>query len=267
MEYERIHPKSSINHLVQFFWNFEGDFSETSLYNHSSVASIYPKLAFQYISGMKIMENGEHDKLFVSGFQPQTNVSYQLSANQKVGVFGVYLQPYAIPLLFNIPAHEITNHNIEITELLGKEGAFLEEKILNCTNIQQRVDIITRFIENRIDTWSPNVKNTISAVRYLILNDGNAKMQELLETQFLSQRQFERNFKILTGFSPKYFSRIDRFEQSIINAYCHQLSSLTELALYSVYFDQAHMIREYREFTSKKLSTYFSEDQSLFVKE
>src|SRR5690606_13565448 len=114
-------------------------------------------------------------------------------------------------------------------------------------------------IENRIDRLLPKVKGTISAIRYLILNDGNARIQELLEAQLLSQRQFERNFKMLTGFSPKYFSRIVRFEKSIINAYCCQPLSLTELALYSGYFDQAHMIREYREFTGKKPSAYFSD--------
>src|SRR5690606_40619811 len=70
--------------LFRSFWNFEGDFAETSLYHHSSVASIYPKLAFQYIPGMMIMENGERNKLFVSGIQSQTNAFYQLSSNQKV---------------------------------------------------------------------------------------------------------------------------------------------------------------------------------------
>lgn len=267
MEYEKIYPKSSIKHLVQFFWNFEGDFAGTSLYHHSSVASIYPKLAFQYISGMTIMENGEHIKLFASGFQSQTNTFYQLSSNQKVGVFGVYFQPYAICLLFNIPAHEMTSENIEIAKVLGKEGTFLEEQILNCKSTQERIDIITRFIENRINNLSSNFESTINSINFLILKDGNAKMLELLNSQFLSQRQFERNFKILTGFSPKYFSRIVRFEKSITNAYYNQQLSLTQLALHSGYFDQAHMIRDYREFTGKNPSTYFSEDQSLFVKE
>lgn len=267
MEFEKIYPKSSIEHLVQFFWNFEGDFADTSLYHHAAVASIHPKLAFQYIPGMTIVKNDEQKKLFTSGFQSQTNEFYQLSCEQKVGVFGVYFQPYAIPLLFNIPSNEITSHNIEITELLGKEGAFLEEQILTCRNVQQRVNIITRFIEERVDTLSTHVKGNIATVSCLILNDGNVKMQELLKTQFLSQRQFERNFKILTGFSPKYFSRIVRFEKSITNAYDNPSLSLTELALHSGYFDQAHMIRDYREFTGKNPSAYFSEDQSLFVKE
>lgn len=47
-------------------WNFEGDFTETSLYYHSFVASIYPKFAYQYISGMIILENGEQNKLLVN---------------------------------------------------------------------------------------------------------------------------------------------------------------------------------------------------------
>lgn len=136
MEYIKIYPKSSIKHLVQFFWNFKEDFTKTSLYYHSSVASIYPNLAFQYIPGMMIMENGEQNKLFVSGFQSQTNSFYQLSSNQRVWIFGVYFQPHAISLLFNIPAYEITGENLEITQLLGKEGVFLEEQILNCKSTQ-----------------------------------------------------------------------------------------------------------------------------------
>ncbi|MNI51911.1 2-hydroxymuconate semialdehyde hydrolase [compost metagenome] len=77
--------------------------------------------------------------MFNSGFQSQTDTFCQLSAEQKVGVFGIYFQPYAIPFLFGLPTSEITNQNIEIAELLGKDGVFLEEKVLNCVNTQERV--------------------------------------------------------------------------------------------------------------------------------
>lgn len=43
--------------------------------------------------------------------------------------------------------------------------------------------------------------------------------------------------------------------------------SLTEVGLQAGYFDQSHMIREFRAFTGKKPVVYFSEDLSLFVKE
>ena len=184
-----------------------------------------------------------------------------------MGIFGVYFQPYAIPLLFGIAATEIASQHIEITALLGKEGAFLEEQILGCRNVQERVDVVTRFIEERIVALDTGVKNIIVGVRQLIFHDGNTRMQELLRSQFLSQRQFERNFKHLTGFSPKHFSRIVRFERSIANAYANPSLSLTALALRSGYFDQAHMIRDYRQFAGKNPSAYFTEDHSIFLKE
>src|SRR5690606_31067660 len=139
MEYEKIYPKSSIKHHVQFFWNFKGDFAQTSMFHHSSVSSIYTRLACQYISGLKIIEKGNYNELFASGFQSQTNTFYQLSSNHKVGIFGICFQPYAISLLFNIPAYEVTSHNIEITELLAKGRTFLEEQILNCRSTQERI--------------------------------------------------------------------------------------------------------------------------------
>ena len=40
---------------------------------------------------------------------------------------------------------------------------------------------------------------------------------------FLSQRQFERNFKELIGFSPKFFARLVRFK-SLINNYKKEIN-------------------------------------------
>lgn len=266
MNYEKVYPKESIKHLVCFFWNFEADFDAASSYQHSSVASIYPKLAFQYIPGMKISKNHEVINLFNSGFQSQTDTFCQLSAEQKVGIFGIYFQPYAIPFLFGLPTFEITNQNIEIAELLGKDGVFLEEKVLNCVNTQERVAVMTEYLEQRINKFSTRLEDTIAAIQHIVFHKGSTKMIEVLGRQFLSQRQFERNFKLLTGFSPKNFSRIVRFEKSIENAINQDLS-LTEVALQAGYFDQSHMIREFRAFTGKNPVAYFSEDLSLFVKE
>lgn len=266
MKYEKVYPKESIKQLVCFFWNFEADFGATSSYLHSAVASIYPKLAFQYVPGMKISNNHEISNLFNSGFQSQTDTFCQLSAEQKVGIFGIYFQPYAIPFLFGLPTSEMTNQHIEITALLGKDGVFLEEKILNCDNTQERVTVMTEFLEQRINKFSPRLDDTIAAIQHIVFHKGSMKMTAVLQQQFLSQRQFERNFKLLTGFSPKNFSRIVRFEKSIETAMNKDLS-LTEVALQAGYFDQSHMIREFRAFTGKKPIAYFSEDLSLFLKE
>lgn len=263
MNYEKIYPKKSLQQFVQFFWNFEGDFNAESVYSLLSVASVNPKLAFQYIPGMSLEKDGNLTDLFVSGFQSQTTAAYQMVAKQKVGVFGVYFQPYTIPFLFDIPSEEIVDQNIAIADLLGVEGRQLEDQMMTCKDQAERVALISDYLENKLRSNALKVDRITKAIDDIRLQKGNLTIPTLLDNQFLSQRQFERNFKMLTGYSPKYFSRIIRFEHCIEQAYGSEVS-LTELALTSGYFDQAHMIRDFKEFTGKKPSTYLAEDLSLF---
>ena len=261
MTYRKIYPSSSIKSIVQFFWEFEGDFCDSIPYEHSVTASIYPKLAFQY-EGRMTQNNGQN-QLFKSGFQCQTNSFHQISACQKTGIFGVYFHSYAIPLLFNIPADRLTNYNIEISDLLGKEGEEVEERIMLCNSLKERIQIITEFIERKLKNVLTESKNIISAVNYIISSKGIIDIPELIESHFLSQRQFERKFKELTGFSPKMFSRIVRFEECISKAVSGR-QSLTELTFASGYYDQSHMIKDFREFSGNSPKSYFSEDLSIF---
>lgn len=265
MRYKKIYPSSKIGHIVQFFWEFEGDFNDAAPYNHSITASINPKLAFQYKGGMSLVKNKVKSNLFRSGFQCQTNSFSNLVADQKIGVFGAYFQPYAIPLLFNIPAEVLTNQNIEIAELLGKEGEELEEKMMLCDTLTQRIAIMTHFIEEKLKNNSQGSIKLLSAIHHIVSTRGIINVADIVGNYFLSQRQFERSFKQLTGFSPKMFSRIVRFEECVSKAVLSD-GSLTDITFTSGYYDQSHMIRDFREFSGKSPGNYFSEDLSMFFR-
>jgi len=263
MNYTKILPGKRLESVIQFFWNFESAFSNSSIYKLSSTASVNPKLAFQYETGMMLNKNGKKETFFASGFQSQTNSFYEMSADKKVGIFGVSFQPFAIPLLFNIPANALTNHNIEISDLLGNEGKILQDKIENCTTIEQRIDTIKTFVEAKLTKSNFETDKLVTVVKTIQAHKGNINIEKLSESYFLSQRQFERKVKVLTGFSPKTFAGIVRFEECINSAYLHKLS-LTELSLSVGYYDQSHMIRDFRKFTGKNPKEYFAEDHSIF---
>lgn len=263
MKYQIFTPAESLSEFVRFFWVFESDITENNLFEHLSTASVYPKLAFQYLGGMEI-QHACNETLFTSGFQAQTNQYYPLLTKQKAGVFGVYFYPYALPLLFSIPADEITNHNIEISTLLGKEGKELEEKVVSAKSTMERLYIVYAFLEKRITELRISNSGIIATIQHIIAQQGLVNVNNLVERNFLSQRQFGRKFKAYTGFSPKMFSRIVRFE-NFISAYVKSQSSLTSLAYKYGYYDQSHLIKEFREFSGQHPKAYFGEDISLFV--
>ena len=82
---------------------------------------------------------------------------------------------------------------------------------------------------------------------------------ELCSQVNLSQRQFERHFKYLTGFSAKAFFKIARFENMISALGCgagNVAQNLTSMALEHGYYDQSHLNRHFKEFTGMAPGDY-----------
>jgi transcriptional regulator GlxA family with amidase domain len=73
---------------------------------------------------------------------------------------------------------------------------------------------------------------------------GVSKVADMLG---LSSRQFERRFRNSVGISPKLFSRMQRF-QRVLQMVEGPEATWADTALSCGYHDQAHLIRDFREF-------------------
>jgi AraC-like DNA-binding protein len=73
--------------------------------------------------------------------------------------------------------------------------------------------------------------------------------KQLSEKINISQRQLSRRFNSYVGISPKEFIRTNRFIYSLKHLKKYPAINLTEIAYESGYYDQAHFIRECKEFS------------------
>jgi AraC-like DNA-binding protein len=93
-----------------------------------------------------------------------------------------------------------------------------------------------------------------------VYTKGNTPSIGALASQVnLSQRQFERHFKYLTGFSAKTFFKIARFENLVEALGCPAgaaSQNLTAMALEHGYYDQAHLNRHFKEFVGMSPTGY-----------
>jgi AraC-like DNA-binding protein/ketosteroid isomerase-like protein len=78
----------------------------------------------------------------------------------------------------------------------------------------------------------------------------------------LSARQFERRFRQAVGISPKLFSRMQRF-QRVFPALESANVGWADAAVRCGYYDQAHLIRDFREFAGKPPAALVAEDTDL----
>ncbi len=256
MNYQQYKPPSSLSGIVQYYWTLEGIIPEQELYIHRTLANYCPEVIFHYGGAFEELTcDNQMESTFLTGIHGQTDRIRRFTAKKSYGIFSVLLQPYAIPVLFGISSSEIKNELIDLVSLLGQDGKDITEQMLAAKNNAERLVFINRFLEIRIQEFKrPEIVN---AVQEIYTNKGLVNINNIASQASFSQRQFERNFKDQTGFTPKTFSRIVRFK-SLVSQYKKEISTLTQAAYEFGYYDQAHFIQDFKQFSGYNPHAYFS---------
>jgi AraC-like DNA-binding protein len=258
MNYYTIQPPDILKPYVRCFWVFEHDLSlNEPSYVYRSVADGCAEIVFHYkgVFG-DISENAGSNASYRSGLHSQTSQYSRFIINENFGIFGAYLYPYAIPRLFGLPADETTNAQIDLQILLGAEGKFLEERIMLANDNNERVNILSAFLEKQLSKNRLLEKSMMVAVRYAVHSQQPANINEFAGKFSLSTRQFNRKFKIYSGFSPKMYLRLTRLQAALKQYGCDK--SLTQIGYECGYYDQSHFIHDVKAFTGYHPGYYFS---------
>jgi AraC-like DNA-binding protein len=256
MKYYTIPPPGILAQYVRYFWVLEGAASAALPYVYRSMADGCAELMFHY-QGRFHEINAEGLELagFHSGIHGQSRHMRRFVTQEHFGIFGVYLYPYAIPGLLSLPASELSDQMPDMDTLLGNQGRILEEQVMMAATNEKRVALVSSFLVERFRKTKeePGVFN---AINYIIGRAGQTNVQELAGQCYLSTRQFERKFKHFSGFSPKLYVRITRF-QAALGHYRYKNKSLTEIAYDCGYYDQSHFIHDFRAFSGHHPYAYF----------
>lgn len=253
VEYQIIPPGSILAEYVQFFWTLESD----QPYEHRSLADSGIEMIFHYQGAFDEIKPQGKSPTALSAIQG-TSSNYQVYASKSAfGIFGVYLYPFAVPAMFGMPTDELSNEMPDLATFFGTSGKDLEEKMMISGNNDERVRIISRFLEERMRSRDKKDKPIHQVIRSIIHTTGKFDIDLLAEQCCLSRRQFERKFKWLAGFSPKMYERIVRF-QNAADEYKNHNKSLTQIALENGYYDHSHFANDFKKFSGHKPKDYFS---------
>ncbi|SFC04025.1 AraC-type DNA-binding protein [Parapedobacter composti] len=237
MNYITIAPCEALRDVVSHFWS--GEWAPQSLAASSTyymTANSLTEIAFAF----------RGSDLVFSSVQGHTHRHGQFPAGGFCQLFGVSLYSHAVPFLFHMPAPEVNGHFFSLETLLGNDGKTLIEKIALARSTPERIRILSDYFVSclrRQRLSDPLIKH---AVQFIRQRKGNVNIEALSGHFCLSQKQFERRFKAASGFNPKLFARIVRFE-AVLNTYSNY-TSLTHAAYANGYYDQAHFINDFKAF-------------------
>lgn len=256
MKFDTHIPPKYLSSVVKYYWSLEAEIPKSENYIHRTFANHCPELIFHYGGFFKeIQTNNKIENTFLTSLHGQTNKIIRFTATNSCGIFGVMLQPYAIPILFGIAASEIKNELVDLVLLLGQKGKDISEQIILASDNNERIILANNFLVNVITEIK--VTEIIHAANRISFAKGNVNIKSIAQQACLSQRQFERKFKEQIGFTPKSFARLVRFK-SLVEDYHKKVFALTEIAYDFGYYDQSHFIHEFKQFSGYNPKAYFS---------
>ena len=170
--------------------------------------------------------------------------------------FGIRFQPGQGILPKELTMDMLVNDDLEIDgDIFGKN---LTEKIALANDIDGRsqlfMDIYRSFLYGRPDLSDKEMINEY-LVNRITRAKGHISMSKLEQETNYSACYLRRVFKNYNGISPKQFARYIRF-QTLLEKLKTQNLRYDELALDCGYFDEAHMMKEFKNYAGLTLEQY-----------
>jgi AraC-like DNA-binding protein len=152
------------------------------------------------------------------------------------------------------------NTAVPLTILFGEEGANLGNQILNANSTSERIKIIETFLLKKLADKRIIDKIVISTIETIFNTNGQFSVNEFSKSNNINRRQLARKFSSAIGLSPKQLAKTIRIQATLKVLLNDQITSLTDLAYENEYFDQAHFIKEFKEFTGLTPKEFFGDD-------
>jgi AraC-like DNA-binding protein len=258
MRYEEIQPGPAARRFIKCYWVLEDDHPQavpqTIVPDGRSELIINLAEPF-HLQGRDAWQS--QPQIFFVG---QITGPFLVRPGGPVRTIGVRFRPHGASRLFGLPMFELADEAVSLTEISPKldlELQSLAELPSLKAQLPRLENVLLREAEQSEEDSLIGV-----AVGYLEHADELIRVRELADSLGLSSRQFERRFRSTVGLPPKLFSRMRRF-QRVFQAVGDSGANWVDVAVSCGYYDQAHLIRDFREFSGTTPTALLSNEFDL----
>jgi len=158
----------------------------------------------------------------------------------------IIFQPGGLNRLLGIPMTEIFDNGFCGTEVIGMEINELVDQCHHLHTLDELENLVQNYFLSKLGSLKEQLPIDL-ALQYLLVNY-NADIGQIASRACLSIRTFERKCNERLGMPAKMFARIARFHKAYKILEDQQNTVWADLAYGAGYYDQTHLIKDFKEF-------------------
>ncbi len=153
------------------------------------------------------------------------------------------------------PLHELFGATVPLDDLIPRaEVQRLSERVAAQPDHGRRVAVLEQFLVGRLSGAAPDPIAS-AAVAAIDAARGSLRISALARSLGISQDPLEKRFRRAVGASPKHLALLTRLSHAIDLG--RRGSSWSRVAHEAGYFDQSHLIRDFRAVTGQAPARFF----------
>jgi AraC-like DNA-binding protein len=172
---------------------------------------------------------------------------WRLRAGRRVDTLGVRFRAGEVTAVFPVSLAQTSDREIRLGALVDLRAARALPRALRCARTDDaRVVIAGRWLGERLAEAAPSRTSARPAVERILGSRGQERIDDVARALGWSRRRMERVFARELGVTPKVYARIVRLNAVLATLDEDERPRAIDQALDAGYFDQAHLLRDFR---------------------
>lgn len=176
----------------------------------------------------------------------------------------IVLKPYATYQFLNGTSNMVL---VNLADVFGNAASSLLQQTKETRSIHEKIKILEHFLTKSLFNIFYSIPSIVPAtITHIIEKRGMLTVNQLVKFTGYEKRQLERIFLQSTGLSPKRFTNMTKlhfFLKDIRKS--SEKTKLNQLAYGAGYYDQSHLIRDFKKITGLTPTFYFKHVDKLAV--
>jgi AraC-like DNA-binding protein len=264
LQYRETLPSNPLRDYLECYWTLQADFPlvDELCLPDGSVSLVFNFGEPYFRAAAKTPAVRAEIKNCCLAFQGKE--SFLISQKHPIRILGVRFKPYGMSAMFSVSMTDFPVPLLLQGEAVkGFIGNFDDTALRNTDSFYERIAILESFLSDKLTSAAKPDELVVEAVTIMMRNEGNLKISELLDQLCVSKSTLEKKFQDAVGLSPKILCNILRFNSIVYNHKRTGAPSLTELTYNQGFFDQAHLVHNFKSFTGQPPGRFFRQDNRL----
>lgn len=253
--FKRVFPSADLTHFIDSYVYIESIKWE----NCAALSDGVPTFVFLPHPDLSVTFVGEKSATLLSGgwfcgqYLKRVSINFHEPIDQ---LLVVRLQPDALKQFGVMTRKGFRREEaFQLAFLFGKDYRKLLLSMGSTNDIYEKVTFFEAFIRRHFKwDYQPN-KLLKEALQCINIHAGKISIQEVAKTVGVNYKWLERTFRQYMGISPKEYARAQRILQT-----CNYLQKGDEdilaVALKSGYYDENHLLKDFKDFFGESPSSY-----------